>query len=206
MIRAYRCGYFLCGYHKPGCPHRISVKRLDTQLWEKILELLSDRKNLEEAVESKLEELRHQEVGAQSEIDRLNNELDKVMDERQWVIAKARKGTLNESDMEYQLGVLMGQEKLLKNELADLNLLIGDRSKKLLEFIEQYRKRLSKGIDWAQTEPKTPKEEEKRYKARRKIVEAIVSRVDVLEDKNIKVEFVFDLSEEKFKESPPWWR
>ena len=91
-------------------------------------------------------------------------------------------------------------------ELADLNLLIGDRSKILLEFIEQYRKRLSKGIDWAQTEPKTPKEEEKRYKARRKIVEAIVSRVDVLEDKNIKVEFVFDLSEEKFKESPPWWR
>ena len=99
----------------------------------------------------------------------------------------------------------MGQEKLLKMELADLNLLIGDRSKKLLEFIEQYRKRLSKGIDWAQTEPKTPKEEEKRYKARRKIVEAIVSRVDVLEDKNIKVEFVFDLSEEKIKESPPWW-
>jgi len=174
-------------------------------LWEKVLELLSDRKNLEEAVDSKLEELRCQEVGAQSEIDRLNNELDKVMDERQWVITKARKGTLNESDMEYQLGVLMGQEKLLKMELADLNLLIGDRSKKLLEFIEQYRKRLSNGIDWVQTEPKTPKEEEKRYKARRKIVEAIVSRVDVLEDKNIKVEFVFDLSEEKIKEPPPWW-
>jgi len=111
---------------------------LDAQLWEKVLELLSDRKNLEEAVDSKLEELRCQEVGAQSEIDRLNNELDKVMDERQWVITKARKGTLNESDMEYQLGVLMGQEKLLKMELADLNLLIGDRSKKLLEFIEQY--------------------------------------------------------------------
>ena len=58
------------------------------------------RKNLEEAVESKLEELRRQEVGAQSEIERLNNELDKVMDERQWVITKARKGTLNESDMD----------------------------------------------------------------------------------------------------------
>ena len=83
MIRDYRCGHFLYGYHKPGCPHRISVKRLDAQLWEKVLELLSDQKNLEEAIESKLEELRRQEVGAQSEIDRLNNELDKVMDERQ---------------------------------------------------------------------------------------------------------------------------
>ena len=47
-----------------------------------------------------MEELRRQEVGAQSEIERLNNELDKVMDERQWVITKARKGTLNESDMD----------------------------------------------------------------------------------------------------------
>ena len=108
MIRDYRCGHFLHGYHKPGCPHRISVKRLDTQLWERVLELLSDKKNIEEAVESRLEELRRQEVGAQSEIDRLNAELDKIMDERQWVITKARKGTLNESDLEYQLGVLLG--------------------------------------------------------------------------------------------------
>ena len=170
------------------------------------MELLSDRKNLEEAVNGRLQELRQQEVGAQSEIDRLNNELDKIMDERQWVITKARKGTLNESDLEYQLGVLMGQEKLLQLELAEKNLLIGDRSKKLLEFIDQYRKRLSKGIDWAQTEPRTQAEEGKRYKARRKIVEAIVSRVDVFEDKGIKVEFVFDLSEEKIKETPPWWQ
>ena len=170
------------------------------------MELLSDRKNLEEAVNGRLQELRQQEVGAQSEIDRLNNELDKIMDERQWVITKARKGTLNESDLEYQLGVLMGQEKLLQLELAEKNLLIGDRSKKLLEFIDQYRKRLSKGIDWAQTEPRTPAEEGKRYKARRKIVDAIVSRVDVFEDKGIKVEFVFDLSEEKIKETPPWWQ
>ena len=82
-------------------------------------------------------------------------------------------------------------------------MLVGDRSKKLLEFIEQYRRRPAKGIDWAQTEPKTSKEEEKQYKPRRKIVEAIVNRVIVFEDKSIKVEFVFDLSEEKIKQAPP---
>ena len=206
MIRDYRCGHFVYGYHKPGCPHRVSVKRLDEQLWEKVLELLSDQKNLEEAVEGRLEELRHQEVGVQSEIDRINDELDKVMDERQWVITQARKRALNDQDMEYQLGILEGQEKMLKMELADKSLLVGDRSKKLLQFIEQYRQRLAKGIDWVQTEPKTPKEEENQFKARPKIVEAIVSRVDVFEDKSIKVEFVFDLSEEKIKQEPPWWQ
>jgi hypothetical protein len=75
--------------------------------------------------------------------------------------------------------VLDSQEKLLKLELADKNLLVGDRGNKLLEFIEQYRKRLAKGLDWLQNEPQTPKEAEKRFKARRKIVDAIVGRVDL---------------------------
>jgi glutaredoxin len=206
MVREYRCGHFLYGYHSPGCPHRISVKRLDEQLWQKVWLLLSERKNLEEAVEGRLEELRHQEIGVQSEIDRIHAELDKIIDERQWVVTQARKRTLTEDDMEYQLGILDSQEKLLKLELADKNLLVGDRGNKLLEFIEQYRKRLATGLDWLQSEPQTPKAAEKRFKARRKIVEAIVSRVDVFEDKSIKVEFVFDLSEEEIKQAPPWWR
>jgi hypothetical protein len=84
-------------------------------------------------------------------------------------------------------------------------LLVGDRGNKLLEFIEQYRQRLAKGLDWLQNEPSTPEEEEKQFKARRRIVEAIVNRVDVFEDKSIRVEFVFDLSEEKIKQAPPWW-
>jgi len=128
------------------------------------------------------------------------------MDERQWVITQGRKGTLNESDMEYQLGILDGQEKMLKIELSDKSLLVGDRSIKLLEFIENYRTRLRKGLSWSQSEPKSPEAEEKQFQARRKIVEAIVSRVDVFEDKSINVEFVFDLSEEEIQEPPPWWQ
>jgi len=128
------------------------------------------------------------------------------VDERQWVITQARKGTLNESDMEYQLGVLESQEKLLKSELADKNLLVGDRGSKLLEFIEEYRWRLAQSIDWSQIQPHTLKDEERQFNARRKIVEAIVDRVEVFEGKSIKVEFVFDLSEEEIQEAPPWRR
>jgi hypothetical protein len=50
---------------------------------------------------------------------------------------------------------------------------------------------------------RTSKEEEKQYRPRYKIVEAIVNRVVVFEDKSIKVEFVFDLSEEKIRQAPP---
>ena len=128
------------------------------------------------------------------------------MEERQWVITQGRKKTLNERDMGYQLGILDAQEKMLKLELADKSLMVGDRSSKLLEFIEAYRRKLRKGLSWSQKAPKTPQEEEKQFKARRKIVEAIVSRVDVFEDKTINVEFVFDLSEEEISEAPPWWQ
>jgi hypothetical protein len=95
---------------------------------------------------------------------------------------------------------------MLKMELSDKSLLVGDRSTKLLEFMEAYRQRLRKGLSWSQAEPRTPQEEEKQFNARRKIVEAIVNRVDVFEDKSIHVEFVFDLSEEEIREAPPWWQ
>lgn len=58
MNKYYQCPHFLYNYHNPGCPHRISVKRLDEQLWQKVWLLPSEGKNLEEAVEGRLEELR----------------------------------------------------------------------------------------------------------------------------------------------------
>jgi len=206
MKREYRCGHFLCGYHKPGCPHRISVNKLDTQLWEKVWSLLNDKENLEAAIQDRLEVLREEEIDSRSEIERLNFELEKLNDERQWVITQARKGTITDSDMEYQLGSLAAQEKLIIAELADKSLLVGNRSEKLLDFVEQYRQRLREGLNWLQEEPRNLKEADKQFLAKRKIVDAIVKRVNVFENKSIEVEFVFDLSEEEIKETPPWLR
>ncbi|HSL44702.1 MAG TPA: hypothetical protein VK897_14795, partial [Anaerolineales bacterium] len=102
-------------------------------------------------------------------------------------------------------GLLAGQEKLLKAELSDKSLLVGDRGQKLLDFVDQYRQRLREGLEWLQYEAQNPAEVEAQFAARRKMVEGIVRRVNVFEDKTIEVEFVFDLSGEEIQEAPPWW-
>jgi len=71
LVRDYRCGRFLAGYHEPGCPHRISVKKLDAQLWDKVWAILDDSENLELALQDRLAELRQLENGAESELQRL---------------------------------------------------------------------------------------------------------------------------------------
>jgi chromosome segregation ATPase len=206
LVRDYRCGHFVAGYHEPGCPHRTSVKKLDAELWDKVWAILDDSANLELAIQDRLAELRQLESGTESEIQRLYQELDQLQSERQWLITRARKGLINDEDLEYQLGPLTAQEKMIKAELEDRSLLVGDRGAKLLEFAEQYRKRLREGLDWLKDDATNPEDANAQFEARRKMVEGIVRRVNVFGDKSIQVEFIFDLSGEEVQETPPWWQ
>jgi site-specific DNA recombinase len=206
LVRDYRCGHFLAGYHEPGCPHRISVKRLDSQLWEKVWALLDDSENLELALQDRLEELRQVETGTEQEIQRLYKELDQLQSERQWLITRARKGVISEEDLGYQLAQITAQEKLVRAELEDKSLMVGNRGEQLLEFAEEYRQRLREGLDWLKDDEIDPGAAAVQFEARRKMVEGIVRRVNVFEDKSIQVEFIFDLSGEDVRETPPWWQ
>jgi hypothetical protein len=76
----------------------------------------------------------------------------------------------------------------------DKSLLVGNHAERLLEFVNQYRADLRGKLDWLNSEPRTPEEGEKQFKARRQIVEAIVKRVNVHLDKTVKVVFEFDLT------------
>ena len=46
----------------------------------------------------------------EQEIERLANELGKLLQERQWVITQARRGAITEGDMDLQLRALQVQE------------------------------------------------------------------------------------------------
>ena len=55
-----------------------------------------------------------------SEQERIQNELDALTLERQWVITQAHRAAISESDMDYQLGALTLQEISLKREFASI--------------------------------------------------------------------------------------
>lgn len=127
-------------------------------------------------------------------------------DERQWGITQARKKTITDEDMEQQLATLPAQENEPKRGLMDKSLLAGNRAENFLEFVNQYRANLRGKLDWLNSEPQTPEEGERQFKARRQIVEAIVKRVNVYTDKTAEVVFEFDLTgmDEQIKERRRW--
>ncbi len=54
------------------------------------------------------------------EQDRIQEALDALFMERQWIITQARKGAITEIDMDYQLGAITLQEMSLKREYTSI--------------------------------------------------------------------------------------
>ena len=139
FARYYKCPNFYRGNHVPGCPHQANVNKVDAELWRKVMLVLSDKSDFEDRVQTRVEELRHEEADAERSIERIKRELGLIAEERQWVITQARKKSFTEADMDKQLAGLDAQAQELRPELADKSLLIGDRAGRLTEFANQYR-------------------------------------------------------------------
>ena len=186
----YRCANLFHQNRVEGCCKGQSAKKLDAQLWAKVLIVLNNGDDFERAIQEKIDALRKSEGDALEGIGRIDRELERIADERQWVITQARKKTITESDMEQQLGTLDAQANDLRRELSDLSLLVGDGAGRLIKWANHYRAELRDKLDWLTSDD--PENAQKQFEARRGIVEGIVRKVNVYADKSIKVEFEFD--------------
>jgi len=72
-------------------------------------------------------------------------------------------------------------------------LLVGNRAERLIEFANQYRASMRTKLEWLNREPQDEAERAQQFKARREIVEAIVRKVYVYEDKSVKAQFEFEI-------------
>ncbi len=116
--------------------------------------------------------------------------------ERQKIITWARKDIISEEDLATQLTYLSSQESTLLRELADKRLLTGNRSEKLLELAQLYRAQVMAGIEAINDQPETEKQAKLQFDFRKKIVNSIVERVDVLTDKSIEIHTLFDFAKD----------
>jgi hypothetical protein len=64
----------------------------------------------------------------------------------------------------------------------------GQRAEKILQLASLYRERARVGYEAVNLEPNTPERAEARFLARRRIIEGLVIKVNVLEDRGVKVE------------------
>jgi hypothetical protein len=183
----YRCASATQHYGYEGCARAVRSKSVDDTVWTKVWNFISQPEAFEEALQARIAALQALEVDAKTECGKILDHLAGLSLERQRVIGWARKGTISESDLEGQLQVLTGQERELRQALAEKQLLIGDRAERLQRLAESFRAQVAAGIEAINAEPSSEEERKRQLEYRRKIVEAVVERVSISADKSVTV-------------------
>jgi site-specific DNA recombinase len=187
----YRCHNHR--YKKPGCVNRKSARKIDTEIWRKVWTLISEPDRFEQALQGRIATLQAEEEDAETECKRLNGQLDELLLERQKVITWARKGIITDDDLETQLMVLTAQENELKSTLSEKQVLVGNRAERLIKLASLFREQVQAGVEAINAEPETPEQAKRQLEFRRRIVRAIVKRVDVYKDLRVEVQAELEL-------------
>jgi len=104
----------------PNCPRHIGAKKAEDIVWQKICEVIDRPDYLLGQARKIVEQIRESQGSLGEDRVRIQNEIETVLTERQWVITQACKGAFPVSDMEQQLNQLTFQEVTLRRELSSL--------------------------------------------------------------------------------------
>jgi hypothetical protein len=185
--------YYCTETHKemirPDCSRPIAAKKADAIVWEKVSEALNDPAVLLGNIKMHIAELRQQAETGLGDKERIQQELDSLVMERQKIFTWARKGSITDEDMEYQLTTLTLQEMNIKKELANygevLQLIDLDNWEQIaLEYFLDLRA----GIELLNKNPKSEEEKDEIFQFKRKIIKTLVNRILIDEHRNLKVE------------------
>lgn len=111
--RPGKAGYYGCARkdHQPEsvhpeCPGTIGSQKLDDAVWRFVVTICEDPTIIQSAIECKAAALAAASEDLAAEAAKLQRRMDKLTEERQWIITQARKGRISEEDMELQLAGL----------------------------------------------------------------------------------------------------
>jgi len=119
-------GYYVCQRRTvnpesmpPDCVYSTGSQKVDDHVWDFVKRVCKESTLLERAIEKKLAKLEAKQGDLEAEANRLQQYLDKLATERQWIITQARKGAITEKDMEMQLATLQLEETSMRRELEE---------------------------------------------------------------------------------------
>jgi hypothetical protein len=139
----------------------------------------------------------------ESEKDRIYRELETIVLERQWVITQARKGAINESDIEIQLGAMDMQVLSLKRELASIEQVVSIHLLADWEAsVKEYLADLKAGLESLNATPKTEVERREIFGLKKQIVNTLVRRVTIDHKRDLNVEIRINLLKLLTDETP----
>jgi hypothetical protein len=146
----------------PDCPGTIGSKKLDDFVWDFVVNICQNPEIVQKAIDAKIETLQAEQGDIELEIEKLQREINRLDNERQWVITTARKGKISEDDMEKQLSVIDLQINELSKKLDEKlsAILLQEQTSYLKEWADQYLQNLSVGLQVLETDVTTLNETE----------------------------------------------
>ncbi len=150
-----KCGYYGCArkdqqpeFIHNDCPGTIGSKKLDTFVWDFVVNICRNPEIVQNAIDAKIELLQQELGDIEHEANQLQNELNRLSDEKQWVITTARKGKISDEDMEKQLAAIdfqcMELRKVRDDKLSAI--LVQQQTEQLKDWANQYLSNLASGL------------------------------------------------------------
>ena len=193
--RYYRCTRGGMGLRSPGCPDAISAKVADAEIWNKVWDWFSNRDRFTRALDERVANLESQQQDVEAECKRLEKQMQGFDEEEQRVITMRRKGLISEAQFEQQLAAMRLERNGIERDWSEKRLLIGNQVNRLKELAEIYREEVLAGSEAINATPATAEEAEVQFRARRRIVERLVQKVDVMADKHVVVHAILDVGD-----------
>lgn len=178
----------------PDCPKTIGHQKLDDYVWNKVIEVLNDPNVLIGGAHRYLDSLNKQSLTSEIDLEGLQQKLDQLIMERQWVITQARTGKITSEDMDYQLTTINLQEIDIKKKMSHHNeVLQTNRFKDWEGITREYLNDLKAGLKWLKSAPLDEEERIQKFNLKQRLVRVLVEKIVIGKDRQITITMALDL-------------
>lgn len=211
--RNYQPGKKLTGHYacpcrhnellSPECPRTVKNVYADGEVWAQVCSAISQPELLVEHARMLVAEMENTTSTQSANKEKIEQELEVLLNNRQWVITQARKGGMSEDEMDARLSEMSIQETALRQALASASDAIP------VETLEDWEKHLNEyladiqaGLQALNAPPNSRDEEQEINRLKRQAIEMLVERVTVDRNKQLVVTIRVNLLQILEKSSP----
>jgi hypothetical protein len=172
----------------------VSAKQADAQVWEEVSEFVTNPDYLLAQAKAKVFQLQKDYKQMQQEELYLQEEINKLKDERQEFITKARKERMPDEEFISQMSTLYDKERGVQRRLTTIERARDDFVQLDLETqMKKYVAELqSEMLELIHANPQTPTERHHVFLSKKRIVDTVLEEVRIGENREIHVRFRTD--------------
>ncbi len=176
------------------CPKTISAKQAESQVWEKISQFIIEPDYLLAQAKQKVAQLQRDYQQMQQEELDLQEAIEKLNDERQEFITKARKKRMSDEEFAPQIRALYDKDLGVKRRLTAVEQAIDAFTKLDLEeqvkgYVADLQSEMTELIHVA---PQTPEERHQVFLLKKRIVDTVLEEARIDKNREIHVKFRTD--------------